>query len=114
MAKPERAQSTQESRAATDRVLASNSDMAYVFRKINELGQPKPPEPIKTDDRPPPAPIRVDPLPRPIRITPDPKPLEQTDKSMAEIQRMWPLLTERDKLELQGIVQLKVFLNSKK
>jgi hypothetical protein len=98
-------------RAEVERILSQDKDMSYVFRKINEMGQP--PEPIKVDDRPVPQPIRIDPLPQPSHIKPDPRPIDQTDKILAELQRMWPLLTERDRLELQGIAQLKVFLNSK-
>ena len=98
-------------RQAVNRQLSQDGDMAYVFRKINELGQPKP---SKVDDRPAPEPIRVDPVPEPIAVQPDPKPLDRTDRILSEIMRMWPLLTERDRLELQGICQLKVFLNTKK
>lgn len=101
-------------RAEANRILAQDSDMAYVFKKINELGQPKPPEPIKVDTRPAPEPIRVDPIPEPISIRPQPQPIDQADKVLAEILRMWPLLSARDRLELQGIAQLKVFLNTKK
>ena len=98
-------------REAVNRALATDPDLAYVVRKIREMGQP---QPIRIDDQPPPEPIRIDPIPEPISIRPDPKPLDQTDKILAEILRMWPLLSERDKLELQGICQLKVYLNTKK
>lgn len=101
-------------RAEVDRILSADQDLAFVVRKINEMGKAKPPEPSRVDDRHPPEPIRVEPIPQPVQIRPEPKPLEPEDKIMAELVRMWPMLTERDRLELQGIAQLKVYLNSKK
>lgn len=105
---------TKRAKQEVERALVSNSDMAYVFRKINEMGKPKPSQPVKVDNRPAPQPIKVDPVPEPVSVRSDPKPLEERDKVLDEILRMWPLLSQRDKLELQGIVQLKVYLNSKR
>lgn len=114
----------------------------YVFRKINEIGtgkkidfsdhpparviqevKPAPPQVINV--RPDPQLIREDPIPQPVSIRPDPAPIDQQPVKVAppkksqpppeltEIARLWPLLSQRDRLELMYIARMKAEMAKK-
>ena len=68
-------------RAEVDRILAADQDLAYVVRKINEMGSPKPEEPRLVDAR------------------------------LVEIATRWQQLTERERNELHGLLKLMLYLD---
>ena len=112
------------------------SEMAYVFRKIDELGtqppKPKPQTPPAQQqpkvirERPDPPLIHEGTIPEPVSEKPEPKLVGSStavkvdgrrpsspDPVLLAIVKLWPYLTERDRRELVLIARMKAELNQR-
>jgi hypothetical protein len=120
-------------REITDRTLASDSYLAYAFRKINEMDTekedgpaPAPPaarkQPQVIRERKQPQLIKEEPIPQPASIKPDPVEINPpahpapaaakptVDPRLVEVAKLWTALSERDRQELLLIARMKARL----
>jgi hypothetical protein len=75
-------------RQAVNRAILADPDLAYVVRKINEMGTAPPPVP-------------------PV----EPQPV---DTRLVEIATRWNLLNDRERNELHGLFKLMLYLDAQK